>query len=247
MAPPSSGTHQIAKITPAKAPNPASSRLSTRSCRATRARVAPRARRTPISRRRRSPRTRSSPAASAQAMISTSDAAPKSSHEIRRACGRESGPKTKSDAATTFAIGSWRSSGCDAARRFAMTSSSACARSIGTPGFRRPTTSRKERFRPVSGWEAAKSGSAWSTIAIGTQTSGRLSRFTPMNRAGATPTTANGCPFSSTDRPTAAGSAPKRVRQRRSLITRTGCAPATRSSSGASSRPAWARVPRISK
>ncbi len=46
-------------------------------------------------------------------------------------------------------------------------------------------------------------------MAVGTQKSGELSRYTPRNVAGATPTTVNGVPLRVSVWPTIAGLAPR--------------------------------------
>ena len=90
-------------------------------------------------------------------------------------------------------------------------------------------------------------GQRLSTIAIGTQRSGRKSRLTPEKEGSATPTIVNGWPFRRIVSPTVSGAAPNRFRHSRWLMTATGWAPGTRSSAGESSRPRAGRAPSSSK
>ncbi len=106
-----------------------------------------------------------------------------------RYCAEVSVSVTSRAAGTTAANGSRSFSGCAAARRRAMTSSSRPASDTVTPGFRRPTISSHENRRVSSALNSRPiSGIIWPAIAMGAHNSGSASRLTPITPGGVTPT-----------------------------------------------------------
>ena len=120
-----------------------------------------------------------------------------------------------------------------------MVSISAAACENVMPGFVRP---------PAITWShmGALPGRTTPDIAVGTHTSG-VSTPVPANAAGATPTTANGCPFNMMVWPTIDGSAWKRRVQKQWLNTITGLRPGCSLSLALKTRPAAGKMPNTEK
>lgn len=124
-------------------------------------------------------------------------------------------------------------------------SSSACACSIGTPGFNRPTATCQTDRGEVSMSESARPRTT-CTIAIGAHRSVPIIDD-PWNPASATPTTENSRLFRISGRSRIVGSLLNRLVHRAWLSTTTGRSPGTSSSSSRKKRPSVGFVPSTEK
>ncbi len=222
----SASTPHMPSSRPATPPAAAMTRLSVASCRTIRPRLAPSAMRVASSRRRPDARASSRLAMLAQAMSSTKVTAPASATSAGRIC-----PVTRSARGWTRNPVRALASGCSISSCAARAVAAPCAWASPVPGARRATVRRKT---------APRTGLARSRPS-GRQTSASAST-TGRNAGGSTPMISCGSPASTTRRPTAAASPPKRRCQRPSLMRATRRA-FGRSSADVKSRPRTGLTP----